>query len=67
MVIFQHLQVLPVADRTGAYFVSQLGFVSTASWLQTDVAAKLPSVSFAPEVVAFLQSVTLILAPWSST
>eukprot|EP00435_Cladocopium_sp_Y103_P073655 s200_g44.t1 len=55
-------QVLPVAARTGAYFVSQLGFASTASWLTEDVVSKLPSVSFAPEVVAFLQSVTLILA-----
>ena len=57
-------QVLPVAARTGAHFASQLGFLATATRLREDLASKLPSVSFAPEVVAFLQSVTLILAPW---
>ena len=61
--IFQLSQVFPVAARTGAYFVSQLGFTATGNWLREDVAQRLPSVSFAPEVVAFLQSVTLILAP----
>lgn len=55
-------QVLPVAARTGAHFASQLGFLATATRLREDLASKLPSVSFAPEVVAFLQSVTLILA-----
>lgn len=61
---FASLQVLPVASRTAAYFSSQLGVQSLARWLN-DLEKDLPSVSFAPEVVSFLQGVTLILVAWS--
>ena len=54
-------QVLPTAARTGAYFGSQLGLESLSRWMM-DLEKQLPSVSFSPDVVAFLQGIVLILA-----
>ncbi|CAK9073900.1 unnamed protein product [Durusdinium trenchii] len=56
-------QVLPTAARTVEYFVRQLPGQEQADmqWLH-EVEQRLPSVSFAPDVVAFLQGICIILA-----
>ena len=54
-------QVLPTAARTASFFASQLGAEDFAAYLVNN-SKDLPSLSFAPPVVAFLQGTTLILA-----
>ena len=54
-------QVLPTAARTASFFASQLKADSLAASLANG-AKDLPSLSFAPPVVAFLQGAVLILA-----